>query len=157
MTVCLLDKICYMYEGTPKPQHVTIQVKCCSCCSFLHITALFRATIIKKQMQLFSVLIGTRYELKNLLFVSIALRGAYLLKQYLLALWFGAVVQWLSLLHNFIQQSLNSGSAQVQTLLAVFWTFTMVRISASGPVGNKTKRLSLVNCTTKTIHLHQSY
>ena len=38
-------------------------------------------------MQLFSVLIGTRYELKNLLFVSIALRGAYLLKQYLLALW----------------------------------------------------------------------
>ena len=43
-------------------------------------------------MQLFSVLIGTRYELKNLLFVSIALRGAYLLKQYLLALWFGAVV-----------------------------------------------------------------
>ena len=92
MSVCLLDKICYMYEGTPKPQYVTIQVKCCSCCSFLHITALFRATIIKKQMQLFSVLIGTRYELKNLLFVSIALRGAYLLKQYLLALWFGAVV-----------------------------------------------------------------
>ena len=43
-------------------------------------------------MQLFSVLIGTRYELKNLLFVSIALRGAYLLKQYLLVLWFGAVV-----------------------------------------------------------------
>ena len=29
---------------------------------------------------------------------------------------YGAMVQCLSLLHNFIQQSLNSGSAQVQTL-----------------------------------------
>ena len=38
------------------------------------------------------MLIGTRYELKNLLFVSIGLRGAYLLKQYLLALWFGAAM-----------------------------------------------------------------
>ena len=28
------------------------------------------------------------------------------------------MVQWLSLLHNFIQQSLNSGSVQVQIL---FW------------------------------------
>ena len=31
----------------------------------------------------------------------------------------GAVVLWLSLLRNFIQLSLNSGSAQVQTLLGV--------------------------------------
>ena len=31
----------------------------------------------------------------------------------------GAVVLWLSLLRNFIQLSLNSGSAQVQTLLSV--------------------------------------
>ena len=31
---------------------------------------------------------------------------------------YGAVVQWLSLLHNFIQLSLGSGSAQVQTFLA---------------------------------------
>ena len=30
----------------------------------------------------------------------------------------GAVVQWLSLLHNFIQLSLSSGSPQVQTLLS---------------------------------------
>ena len=32
----------------------------------------------------------------------------------------GVVVQWLSLLHSFIQLSLNSGSAQVQTLLAAY-------------------------------------
>ena len=31
----------------------------------------------------------------------------------------GTVVWWLSLLHNFIQLSLNSGSAQAQTLLGV--------------------------------------
>ena len=41
-----------------------------------------------------------------------------------------AVVQWLSLLHNFIQLSLNSGSAQVQTLCR---RFAMVRISDNGP------------------------
>ena len=37
------------------------------------------------------------------------------------------MVQRLSLLHNFIQQSLNSGSAQAQTLLAVCRRFAMVR------------------------------
>ena len=45
----------------------------------------------------------------------------------------GAVVYWLSLLHNFILQSLNSGSAQVQILLTVCWRFAMVRISDNGP------------------------
>ena len=45
----------------------------------------------------------------------------------------GAVVEWLSLLHNFIQLSLNSGSAQFQTLLAACQRFTMVRISDNGP------------------------
>ena len=45
----------------------------------------------------------------------------------------GVVVQWLSLLHNFIQLSLNSGSAQVQILLAACWRFVMVRISDNGP------------------------
>ena len=45
----------------------------------------------------------------------------------------GAVVQWLSLLHNFIQLSLSSGYAQVQTLLAACRRFAMVRISDSGP------------------------
>ena len=40
---------------------------------------------------------------------------------------------WLSLLHNFIQQSLNSDSAQVQTLLAACQRFAMVRISDNGP------------------------
>ena len=43
------------------------------------------------------------------------------------------VVLWLSLLHNFIQQSLNSGSAQLQALLALCRRFMMVRISDSGP------------------------
>ena len=45
----------------------------------------------------------------------------------------GIMVQWLSLLHNFIQQSLNSGSAQVQILLVVCRRFVMVRISDNGP------------------------
>ena len=40
---------------------------------------------------------------------------------------------WLSLLHNFIQQSLNSGSAQVQILLAACRRFAMVKISDNGP------------------------
>ena len=35
--------------------------------------------------------------------------------------------------HNFIQLSLNSGSAQVQTLLAACRRFAMVRISDNGP------------------------
>ena len=40
---------------------------------------------------------------------------------------------WLSLLHNLIQLSLNSGSVQVQSLLAACWRFAMVRISDNGP------------------------
>ena len=44
----------------------------------------------------------------------------------------GAVVQWLSLLDNFIQLSLNSGSAQVESLLAACRRFAMVRISDNG-------------------------
>ena len=39
----------------------------------------------------------------------------------------------LSLLHKFIQQSLNSGSAQVQILLAACPRLVMVRISDNGP------------------------
>ena len=38
---------------------------------------------------------------------------------------------WLSLLHNFIQQSLNLGSAHLQILLTVCQRFAMVRISDS--------------------------
>ena len=45
----------------------------------------------------------------------------------------GAVVKWVSLLHNFIQLSLNSGSAQVQILLATCRRFVMVRIFNNGP------------------------
>ena len=43
-----------------------------------------------------------------------------------------AMVWWLSLLHNFIQLSLNSGSAQVQTLLTACQRFVMVMISDTG-------------------------
>ena len=39
------------------------------------------------------------------------------------------VVYWLSLPHNFIQQSLNSGSAQIQVLLVACRKFVLVRIS----------------------------
>ena len=60
----------------------------------------------------------------------------------------------MSLLHNFIQLNLNSGSAQVQTLLAACQRFAMVRISV--PAANKAKRLSSVNHTTKTI-VHHHY
>ena len=66
-------------------------------------------------------------------------------------------VEWLlclSLLHNFIQLSLNPGSVQVQILLAVCRRFAMVRISANVQDGNKAKRFSSVNHTRKTIHHH---
>ena len=43
--------------------------------------------------------------------------------------WPFAVVQRLSLLHNFIQQSLNSGSAQARILLEACRRLAMVRIS----------------------------
>ena len=46
---------------------------------------------------------------------------------------YSAAVQWLSLLHNFIQESLNSGYRQVQVLLAACRKFEMVRISDNGP------------------------
>ena len=39
------------------------------------------------------------------------------------------VVQWLSLLHNFVQQSLNSSSAHVQILLTAFLSFVMMKTS----------------------------
>ena len=43
------------------------------------------------------------------------------------------VVYCLSLMHSFIQLTLNSGSAQVQTLLAACRRFAMVKISDNGP------------------------
>ena len=45
----------------------------------------------------------------------------------------GAVVLLLSLLHNFIQLSLNTGSVQVQTLITACQRFTKVRIFDNGP------------------------
>ena len=46
---------------------------------------------------------------------------------------FGAMVKWLLLLLNVIQQILNSGSAQVQMLPTAYWRFVMVRILDNGP------------------------
>ena len=43
------------------------------------------------------------------------------------------MVQWLSLLYKFIQQSLNSDSVQAQILLAICQRFAMMRIFDSGP------------------------
>ena len=66
-----------------------------------------------------------------------------------------AVVQWLSLLHNFIQLSLNSGSAQVKTLLVACQRFAVVRISDNGPdwkIRLNAFRRSTI--TQKTIHHH---
>ena len=63
----------------------------------------------------------------------------------------------LSLLHNFIHLSLNSGSAQVQILLAACRRFVMMKISGNGPAGNEAnKPLSSVNHATKIIQHHQT-
>ena len=43
------------------------------------------------------------------------------------------VVERLLLLHNFIQLSLNSGSAQFQNLLTACWRVAMIKISDNGP------------------------
>ena len=56
---------------------------------------------------------------------------------------------WLSLLHNFIQQSLNSYPAQVHTLLAACWRFAMIRISDNVPAENKAKCFSRVKIWKK--------
>ena len=45
----------------------------------------------------------------------------------------GAVAKWLSLLQNFIQQILNSTSAQLLIPLAVFWKITRVKGSKNVP------------------------
>ena len=61
------------------------------------------------------------------------------------------VALWLSLLHNFIQLSLNSGSAQVQILLArrvgdSGWRGSVAMILA----GDKAKRLLATGLETRT-------
>ena len=63
----------------------------------------------------------------------------------------------ISLLHSFIQQSLNSGFAQVQILLMACRRFEMVRSLTMVPAGNKVKRFSSVNHTTKTIRHHHHH
>ena len=63
-----------------------------------------------------------------------------------------SIVWWLSLLHNFIHRSLNSGFAQVQVCLRrvgdLRWWGSLTMVLA----GNKAKRLSSFNHTTRTIH-----
>ena len=59
--------------------------------------------------------------------------------------------KWLSLLHNFIPLSFNSGPVQVQILLAACHRFAMVRISDNGCGW---KRLLSVKHSTKIIHHH---
>ena len=56
---------------------------------------------------------------------SLAIEGRFILHN--------TIILIKSLLHNFIQLSLNSNSAQVQTLLAACRRFAMVRISDNGP------------------------
>ena len=45
-----------------------------------------------------------------------------------------AMMSWLSLLYNFIQQSLNSGSIPALMLFVAWLRFAMGRISDNGPV-----------------------
>ena len=56
--------------------------------------------------------------------------------------------------HNFIHQSLNSDSAQVQILLAACRKLAMGRVCNNSPGWNKAQRLLLINHPAKTIH-HQ--
>ena len=55
--------------------------------------------------------------------------------------WGSGVVKWLSVLYNFIQQSLISGFAQIQNLLAACWRFAIVRIFDNGPGWKKKVKL----------------
>ena len=45
----------------------------------------------------------------------------------------GVVVYWLSLMYNFIQQSLKSGSVEVKIWLAAYQSFAVMRISDNVP------------------------
>ena len=65
------------------------------------------------------------------------------------------VVHWLSLLHKFIQNCLNSGSALVQILLAMYRRFAMERISNNDFDWKKDFRFFISQPIHKTIHQHQ--
>ena len=69
----------------------------------------------------------------------------------------GAEVQWLSLLHNFIQLSLNSVLSRFKPNSRRFGNLRWWGSLTMVPVGNKAKRLSSVNHTTKTIHHHHHH
>ena len=56
-----------------------------------------------------------------------------------------------------IQLTLSTGATQVQTLLAVFWRFAMVRISDNGPT-YKTKHFRWSSIlSAKIIHPHHNH
>ena len=65
-----------------------------------------------------------------------------------------AELQWLSLLHNFIQLSLNSVLSRFKPCSRRFGNLRWWGSLTMVPVRNKAKRLSSVNHTTKTIHYH---
>ena len=64
---------------------------------------------------------GQQFAKRNERFVYVFLIGKYISYVRKVVSLREAVVSWLSLLHNFIQLRLNSGSAQAQTLLAGCW------------------------------------
>ena len=64
----------------------------------------------------------------NLLNLSDLFKKINKLVNYDLKVLNNAVMWWLSLLHNFIHQNLNSSSAQIQVLLAACWRYVMMRI-----------------------------
>ena len=69
----------------------------------------------------------------------------------------GAVVWWLSLLHNFIHLSLNPGSAEVQILRAASRRFAMVRITDYGLSWKEDKTPFVDQTYHKKIHHHHMY
>ena len=66
----------------------------------------------------------------------------------------GAMVYWFPLLHNFIQLSLNSGSAQVQTLLAACQRSAMVMTSDNGHGWKQAFRRSAITQKLFIIIIH---
>ena len=68
--------------------------------------------------------------------------------------YFELVLQ-LSLRHNFIQQTLNSGFAQIQILLAACQRLAMMRMSDRSPLKLRLNFFRRLTIPKKTIHHHQ--
>ena len=69
----------------------------------------------------------------------------------------GAVMSWLSLRYNFIQQSLHSGSTQVQICSRCVGDLQQGGSLTMVPAGNKAKCLRPVNHNTKRIRHHHRF